>query len=175
MPNLTSVATRLAAGILLAVTVGCSPQATDSVSRTGYIVPNDDPEMNAAIVKAIASVDQFIDHLPELEAGGHFYGVKFPLSERGDTEHVWINYPVFRDGRFTGLLASSPVYLKRWSLGDEISVAPDQISDWFAITDDTLYGGFTLFVLNRRMPPEDREAMYAGLGMEMPDRVTLWE
>lgn len=175
MPNILSVASRLAAGILLAITAGCGQPAKESVSRTGFIVPNDDPEMEAAIVKAIASVDQFIDHLSELEAGGHFYGVKFPLTERDDTEHLWINYPVFRDGRFAGLLASQPVYLKRWSMGDEISVAPDRISDWIALTDDTMYGGFTLFVLDRRMPPADRQAMYAGLGRELPDRVTLWE
>ena len=174
--RLTDAARPLAAALMLAVAASSAPRLAEADTQPGgYSVRHDDPEMNAAIAKAVATVDPFIDRLSELEAAGDFHAVKFPLSDRGNVEHLRINRPQFRNGHFAGSLASQPISLKRWSYGDEIEVSPGEITDWIAIADDTLYGGFTLHVLNRRLPPQDRQAAQEPPGVPIPDRVTLWD
>lgn len=139
-----------------------------------HAVDPGDPEMNAAMDKARSTVESFIRQLPAVRAGGEFFSVKFPISENGETEHVWINEPGFDGEHFTGYLSSEPVNLPSWSSGDRVSVAADGISDWLAIVDGALYGGFTLYVLQDRMSPAEQQALYEGLGMELPAGPAVW-
>lgn len=140
-----------------------------------HAVDPGDPDMNAARARAQSTVDGFIQHLPALRSEGAFFTVKLPLSENGTTEHVWINEPDFDGERFTGYLASVPISLTSWSHGDKVSVAADGISDWAAVTDGTLYGGFTLHALRPRMTEEERQALYEGLGTQLPDNPIVWD
>lgn len=138
-------------------------------------VHESDPEMNAAMAEAQSSVDPFVERLPILRADGVFFSVKFPLTENGEIEHVWINRPEFDGRHFFGLLASEPVNLPSWSYGDKVAVKPDRISDWLAIVDGTLYGGFTLYVLDRRISPAERKVLYQGLGVALTDGPIIWD
>lgn len=134
-----------------------------------------DPEMNAAMDRARSTVDGFVRRLPGLRFQGAFFTVKVPLTENGETEHVWINEPEFDGERFTGYIASVPVGLTSWSYGDKVTVTPDGISDWVAVFDGTLYGGFTLHVLRPRMTAEEQQALFEGLGTRLPDNPIVWD
>lgn len=145
---------------------------TGSLAEIHEVDPGD-AAMNAAMARARSTVDDFLQHLPELRSRGAFYTIKLPLSENGGTEHVWINEPDFDGERFTGYLANMPVSLPSWSYGDKVSVPADGISDWLAVADGTLYGGFTLHVLRPRMTEEELQAMTDGLGAPLPDQPAL--
>ena len=155
----------------------------DGGSETGETDPRPDvhgvdpgdQEMNAAMYRARSTVAEFSQRLPALRSGNAFFTVKFPLSENGQTEHVWINEPEFDGESFSGYLASEPVSLPSWSYGDRVSVAADGISDWVAVSDGTLYGGFTLHVLRPRMTEKERQALYEGLGTPLPDIPIVWD
>lgn len=138
-------------------------------------VDPDDPEMNAAMARARSTVDGFVRRLPGMRFEGAFFTIKVPLTENGETEHVWINEPEFDGERFTGYIASVPVSLASWSYGDRVTVALDGISDWVAVANGTLYGGFTLHVLRPRMTPEEQQALYEGLGTRLPDNPIVWD
>lgn len=133
-----------------------------------------DPEMNAAMARARSSVGTFIDRLPALQASGANVSIKFPLTENGETEHVWVGDPRIEGGRFTGYLASVPVNLPSWSHGDRVSVPIENISDWMALTDGTLYGGFTIHVVRDRMSPGEQRAMAQRMGIRFPDKPVVW-
>lgn len=165
----------LLTSVVLIVRDDGGQDGVETVSRPDvHSVDPGDPEMNAAMVRARSTVDGFVRHLPALRSGGEFYAIKLPLSENGETEHVWINEPEFDGGRFTGYLASVPVSLPSWSYGDKVTVQMDRISDWLAVTDGTLYGGLTLHVLRPRMTEEELQLMYDGLGASLPDRPLIW-
>ena len=134
-----------------------------------------DLQMNAAMERARSSVNGFADRLPRLRAAGLPVSVKLPLTENGETEHVWMGDPSYDQGLFFGYLASEPANLPSWSHGDRIVVPADEISDWMAIENGTLYGGFTMYVLRDRMTPEQRRGMEQRMGISLPDRPVLWD
>ena len=92
-----------AVAILLSIAlVACGdPSAVDDGGDSNvFNVSDDDPDMNAAIAKARASVEGFIEQLPRLRDEGAYFSVKVPISAGGVTEHVWLSDPEYRDGVF---------------------------------------------------------------------------
>lgn len=138
-------------------------------------VHESDAEMDTAMARARSSVSGFVDRLPRLRAANLPASIKLPLTENGHTEHVWMGDPVFEDGLFRGYLASAPANLPSWSHGDRIVVPADEISDWMAIEDGTLYGGFTMYVLRDRMSADQRRGMEERMGLVLPERPVVWD
>ena len=135
----------------------------------------DDGEMNDAMRRARATVGVLIDRMPALQASGASVSVKFPLTENGKTEHVWMGTPRVEGPNFTGFLSSVPNGLPSWSQGDRVTVPIAAISDWMALADNTLYGGFTVHVLHGRGTQGDRQALTDTLGIVFPEEPVLWE
>ncbi len=164
-----------AASIYFAVTDGPGDRGSEKQPHADVVpVHVGDPEMNAAIDRARSTVGAFVERLPALQASGASVSIKFPLTENGETEHVWVGNPRIDGRNFTGYLASVPVNLPSWSQGDRISVPIEDISDWMALTGGTLYGGFTIHVVHDRMPPGEQRAMAARMGIKFPDRPVVW-
>lgn len=134
-----------------------------------------DPELRDATARAHATLGAFIERLPELRAGGAGTSIKFPLTENDVIEHVWMSDVQFDGETFAGYLASEPVRLVGWSFGDRVTVAIDQVLDWAAVDDGTLYGGFSIYVLNARSSPQDVMAQDAHRGFSLPDRPIVWD
>ncbi len=119
-------------------------------------VPDNDPQMLAAIEKAKATVATFEVALRAPKPGQTGFSVKAPISDHGYTEHFWL-LPVSFDGKeFHGQINNDPEKVKTVKLGQEITIAPSQISDWMYIENHKLVGGFTLRVLHDRMSPAER-------------------
>ena len=134
-----------------------------------------DPELRDAMTQARATLGAFIERLPELRAGGAGTSIKFPLTENDVIEHVWMSDVQFDGEHFTGYLASEPLRLAGWSFGDRVTVPADEILDWAAIEDRTLYGGFSIYVLNARASPQDVRLQDAHRGFSLPDRPIVWD
>jgi uncharacterized protein YegJ (DUF2314 family) len=94
--------------------------------------PND-PRMNAAIAKARATVQQFIDALKTPKPSYYGFSVKMAFTEGNATEHMWL-MPISFDGtQFHGTVNNKPEKLTNVAVGQKVAVAPAEITDWMYI------------------------------------------
>ena len=83
------------------------------------------------------------------------YTVKFPLTQNGATEHIWMQLMDYQDGTFIGLLANEPVNGNQYKMGDEMKVAEADVEDWMITTGSEMYGGYTVRAILADMPEEE--------------------
>jgi uncharacterized protein YegJ (DUF2314 family) len=144
----------LAVVAVLALAVsGCGKsESRDKVTH----VADDDPRMNAAIDKAKSTVSDFIAILESPKPGQSGFSVKMPFTDGGETEHMWVS-PITYDGKnFHGTVNNEPATVKTVKLGQKVSVAPSNISDWMYLENKKLVGGYTLRVLRDTLSPAER-------------------
>ncbi len=151
----------------------------DKVEYPSLLTPKNDPEMVAAIQKAQESLLLFIKvftvhhHNPKI-----FFSIKgkFKISEEGD-EHMWLSKLKLNGYRFTGRLNTEPDWVKSLHMGDRVTVAMEDISDWIIIEQGRLYGGFTMRELIRRLSSQEQERFkkYTEAFEEIGNRTSLFD
>lgn len=158
--------------IAAALALGCFAPESTVVERGGeppvHHFADGDPEMEAAIGAARASVDEMIERLETLRVEGAYISVKVPVPIADTVEHIWLEDLEVRDGQFRGTLGNVPVENGGASFGDPVNARASDISDWMVIRDGQLYGGFTLFVIRSRMDESQRQAFDSSLDFVMP-------
>ncbi len=132
---------------------------------TIYGVESEDKEMNAAILKANETLDDFNAGLLNPKTESHALKVKFTNSS--GIEHMWVGNIVFKDGKYSGILNNDPEYVKEYKSGDSIDVDPSKISDWMYIENGKLFGGYTIKALRNRLSEEERKQFDAESGMQI--------
>jgi len=115
----------------------------------------EDIQMNAAMAKARKTIQVILPKLSTVE-GPLPISIKANIKDDKHSEHVWISNVRLVDGNFTGPLDNNPLHIKKFKVGDEISVAPEEISDWYAISGKRIHGGYTIFLARARMSAEQR-------------------
>jgi uncharacterized protein YegJ (DUF2314 family) len=159
--------------------LACGAPADRIIERPGEPIAREfeasDPEMAAAIAAARASVGSLIERLRSLRAEGADVSVKVPLQIKDRVEHLWLHDLDFRDGAFHGNIANLPVGDGGWSLGDAVAAKPEEISDWMVVRDGTLYGGFTIVVVRRRLSEEQRREFDASVDFVTPSSARTFE
>lgn len=116
-----------------------------------------DADMNGAKKKAYATLPRFHELIKAGTRGT--YTVKFPLTQNGETEHIWMQLIDFRDGAYVGLLANDPVNGSDYRMGDEMTVAAADVEDWMVNTGTEMYGGYTVRVMLGEMPKEEADKL----------------
>ena len=120
------------------------------------MVADDDAKMNAAMDKARKTVEAFIAALKSPKAGQVAFSVKAPFADGEHVEHMWLA-PVSYDGaNFQGVVNNDPALVKNVKIGDQVTVAPDKISDWMYVDGRKLVGGETLRALRDGLGPKER-------------------
>ena len=163
LPRLPFAFPPAAAALLALAALGCEargPGGADNVVN----VEDDDAAMNAAVAEARATVGRFTAALADPAPGQVGFSVKLPVTEGETTEHMWLDavrYEPDGGGRFRGVLNNEPRGLTGVSLGDELTVPADGISDWMYVEDGRLAGGYTIRALRDRLPPGERAAFEA--------------
>lgn len=147
--------------ILIAILCLASCKDSNKIEREGeptiYGVKSEDEEMNAAILQANETLDDFKKGLLDPTADSHALKVKFS-NEKG-IEHMWIGDIVYKDGQYSGILNNEPEYVTEYKSGDKIEVDASKISDWMYLVNGKLHGGYTLRVLRNRMTDEERKQL----------------
>jgi uncharacterized protein YegJ (DUF2314 family) len=133
-------------------------------------VASDSPEMNRAMERARATSGELLRRIQSPPASQATVTVKIPLRSGEDVEHIWVDQLTVSGGRIHGRLANQPVDGGGRSLGDTVSVAPGEISDWMAIDGGRLCGGYTVLVHRDGMSAAERDQMDQNLGLIAPPR-----
>jgi uncharacterized protein YegJ (DUF2314 family) len=161
---------RTASLLCALLAVGCGNDAS-VVQRSGQpavvAFDNRDGEMAAAIREARDSVQGFIGELPALRGRGDYVAIKVAIPGGPGTEHVWLASPAFSDGAFHGVIDNVPLG-GRLKLGDSVTVKVSEISDWMAVRQGELYGGFTVILARARMSSAERAKFDAGAPFRVP-------
>lgn len=135
--------------------------AACSSPKSVIMVPDHDPEMDAAIERARASVGTFISRLQAPAQGDANFAVKVPIRDGDQVEHFWLDDVRYANGVFNGKLGNEPEIVTGHKYGENVSVAQTEISDWMYVQNDVLVGGHTIRLLRQRMTPEERDRLDA--------------
>lgn len=129
-------------------------------------VEADDAEIHAAIQQARDSVGEFMARVSRPGPDDRDFAVKAPFAiAGGGNEHIWITDVSVRDGRLHGKVGNVPVGAVSVRLGDMVSFAKEEISDWMYVSGDLVVGSYTTRVLRSRMKEAERRRMDEGMGV----------
>lgn len=117
----------------------------------------DESEMDAAIAKARATVDEFIEVLAERDADQ--FSIKAPITDSNGTEHFWITNISYENGTFSGKIANDPGIVEKVQFGDSWTVTEDGISDWMYVRGEKIHGGYTIDPLLDSYSEEEAQKM----------------
>jgi uncharacterized protein YegJ (DUF2314 family) len=89
------------------------------------------------------------------------YSVKFPLTQNGATEHIWLQVDDYQNDTFAGRLADVPVNGTKYKMGDVLTVAKSDVEDWMIRDGDAIWGAYTARVAVASLPEDQAKAMQA--------------
>ena len=127
-------------------------------------LPDDHPEMAAAIARARATLPEFRRQLAAPEPGTANFGIKarFPVS--GGAEHLWIGDLQPNGSGFAGNVTVDPQQVAGLKLGSRVEVSEEMITDWSYSKDGVFQGHHTTRVLLPLMSRRFRERVLAIYG-----------
>jgi uncharacterized protein YegJ (DUF2314 family) len=127
-------------------------------SERALSVSKDDAEMNAAIAQAQETLPTFWSR--RQEEGDRFTGLlKVYFTDVGDEdagEHMWVQVTEHLSDETVGTLLSEPIWLKSVKGGETVRFPDKRITDWLYVQDGRAQGAFTIYLLRKRMTPDER-------------------
>lgn len=126
-------------------------------------IDDDDPEMNAAMAEARATLPQFVAAL-ESKAEGNQYLLKARFAEGKDAEHLWLSDITHQDGIFAGKLSNAPMVLAKLQAGDAVQVSSQDVSDWMILGNGKYRGGYTQRVMRERLSAAEQAEFDQAMG-----------
>lgn len=123
------------------------------------VVPIDrgDPEMEAAIRQAQATLDTFLQLAAKPPPNAFEFKLKVMVQEGRETEHFWV-YPFRRiSSGFEGSIANDPKIVRSVTAGQTIKFTRSEISDWGYVKDGRQVGNYTVCLLFKRMPKDQAD------------------
>jgi uncharacterized protein YegJ (DUF2314 family) len=113
--------------------------------------------MQRAVKEARKTVGKFITALEHPGPGEQDFEVKKPFLQGEEMEHLWLSDVRFVGNRFVGRVDNRPKKIQGVKLGQMVSVAPNEISDWLYIDNGKLVGGYTVRVHYSELSPEQKQ------------------
>jgi len=155
----------LISGLLLLLAFSCENKR-EKLHRDGepdvLFVESEDHEMNAAIEKAKETFNR--DFQTALESKNPQYS-NFAIKQKFNTdnggEHIWIGDIKFENGKYSGIVQNTPINPIGIQLGDNITINPNEISDWMYYDKNIVKGAYTVKLLRKGMTDEEKKEMDA--------------
>lgn len=121
-------------------------------------VAGEDVEMNQAIAKARATLDDFLALSRKPPKGAEGFKLKVKFSDEHGNEHMWVT-PFEEDrGDFKGVLANEPEMVRNVRAWQTVRFSRKDITDWGYERDGKQFGSFTVCVMLKHMPAEEANA-----------------
>jgi uncharacterized protein YegJ (DUF2314 family) len=141
---------------ILVVAVGCR-KSDDPVVK----LKAEDPEMNAAISTAQASITNFMAVFRNPHTNQQYFLIKGKFTAGDVVEHIWVADLRYDSGVFHGVIANEPESIPGLRFKQPVEVQLAQISDWMFVQGGKLVGGYTSRVLRKRMSAQQRRELDA--------------
>lgn len=81
-------------------------------------------------------------------------------------EHMWVNEIEFDGNVIRGILLNTPQWIATLQAGDLIEAPLEDLDDWMYVSEDVVYGGYTLDVIRAQMSPEERSGHDEAWGLD---------
>lgn len=149
----------------LAISVGAAEEETTHMAgravktpgHPGYArVGDNDKAMERAVEHAQRSLGFFMAALHAKKPGDSTFEIKKAFIDGDKVEHLWISNLTYDGKHFQGKINNRPLDVKNVHLGQRVTVAPSEVSDWLFLKGGKLMGGYTTRVLYARLSPEEK-------------------
>jgi len=130
------------------------------------LLPKNDPDMAAAMIKARATLAEFLATMKKPTASMRGFAVKVALREGKDLEYVWITPFEKKDGAFSGVVGNTPRAVRSVKRGQTHDFVEREIVDWLYMDGDKMKGNFTSCPLLKNEPPAQAKAVIDRLGLD---------
>lgn len=132
-----------------------NPMRVLSVSADGdtaFAIQSGDRELLRARRLAQCTLGEFSRRLGSPPPGQTELMLKVAFHQGGETEHLWMRiHHAEGDSAFVGTIANDPSSIPSLAYGDTARVRAPDVSDWYAVENDTLVAGFSRRVYDRRL------------------------
>ena len=153
---LTLVCVSLAAAADEASTQSAGREVKTLEPPTYEDVGDNDKAMDRAVEKARESLGFFLAALQAKKPDSTDFEVKKCLIDGDKVEHIWVR-DVTWDGKvFRGKVDNQPLEVTKVRLGQQVTLNPEDLTDWMFVKEGKLMGGFTTRVLYSRLSPEEQ-------------------
>ena len=102
----------------------------------------------------------FFRHLGSSGGGGDGFFIKYPFRADGGSgvamEQLWLTNIRFRNGAYSGVLVSSPMYVRGMKKGNTVAFEIDAVTDWMFVQDGKISGGRSIKYLLEKIPENQR-------------------
>ena len=140
--------------------------AAEKVADQTVMIETEDQEMNDAIHKAQASLDDFLKIYAHPPKGASEFRLKVRFKDEGGAEHMWVT-PFKQVGAgFSGILADDPEYITSVKPGQEVKFRREDISDWGYVLNGKQKGSFTVCVMFKHIPADEAKKYRKDYGFE---------
>lgn len=119
-------------------------------------VDDNDKQFDRATERAQRELGFFMAALKAKKSGDSGFEIKKAFVDGDNVEHLWINDVTYDGTNFHGKINNKPIDVKNVRLGQSVTVAPKDVTDWMFIKDGKLIGGYTTRVLYARLSSEQR-------------------
>jgi uncharacterized protein YegJ (DUF2314 family) len=119
-------------------------------------ISDDDKAMDRAVTKARESLGFFLAALQAHKPDSTGFEVKKCCVDGDSVEHVWIGNITWDGKMFHGRVDNAPLDVRNIKLGQRVTVAPEDVTDWMFVKDGKLMGAFTTRVFYSRLSPEEK-------------------
>lgn len=119
-------------------------------------ISDDDKAMDRAVTKARESLGFFLAALKAHKPDSTAFEVKKCCVDGDNVEHVWIGNITWDGKVFHGRVDNDPLDVHNIKLGQRVTVAPADVTDWMFVKDGKLMGGFTTRVFYSRLSSDEK-------------------
>ena len=130
------------------------------------LIGSEDKEMNEAISKAQATLDDFLRVKANPPAGASDFKIKVRIADAHGAEHMWVTPFKKSDHGFSGVLADDPEFVTSVQNGQVIHFSREEVSDWGYVLNGKQKGSFTVCVMFKHMPINEVEQYRRDYGFD---------
>lgn len=134
--------------------------------REGSVVhiPDNDPEMNRAIQKAVETLPQFFSALQSNNDRYRDFTVKYKITDDGYTEHFWLRDIKKQEDHLWGYIDNQPQRIQSAILGKEVTIDMANITDWGYYDNHVGQGFYTVKAVMKNLSRSERNYLMETLG-----------
>ena len=140
---------------------------TDKAQRDEVVkVPQDDPDMAAAIRNARATLPDFLALARAPRSSTNGFSVKVAVRDGGLTEYFWVVEFESKGGRYSGRVNNRPRTVHNVTFGQVITFLETDIVDWTYLDNQKMKGNYTTCAIAKREPGAEAVAFAKLYGLD---------